>query len=718
MRFSFSIIYLLIASSLYAQFVNTSRLNPDVEEALSLAKTNRQELEKVLVHYSAVEDSLQFKAACYLIANMKWHHTQSLEIRVDSNFSNIIHLADSMYYNIVQGKTSEQMNSKATLAEIEKIRTFIQDTIQNSSFSEPSMIPSETNYTDLNSTKASFLIDQIDNAFSLRKASPLIMQLSFQNFCDYVLPYRILDDNSFRSSGKDFKQFFSKYIGNIRLDNIPECIASYNITINNFRHILGNYPFEIRTGFEELLFNNVQDFDCFSVAQYGYASLNSVGIPVDMEYNASYKLLQGRHCQCNIADGFGSWTNFSPESAVPRIRTSKFDEFDPWLGLLNLYRIHFAKQKNNPYDLKAKNEYVPSACGLDNPCIEDVTAKRMLTVSLRLPFNVKTTNHLVYLATFNSATGFIPVTWGLINQDKHETFFKNVIPDRLYFPIYYDKDGQAVSFGRAFYLKLSDSVTSNTKILYLDQMENLEKADLILTRKFPQKPHMEEVAVNLVGTYIVGSNDKKFNTADTLLVLKHVPVPNLQDVTLNNNTAYKYYKIEAPLIHHNMNISEIMFLTDKKYNYKNTTVPIPLPITEPREKNIIDTNLVWVLDTSIDVLKTRAEYDGSMETAPSAYPSIFLRLKKPEVITTIRFSPLNANNGINPGNEYALFFWNNGKWEQCDESQIAEYNYIQFKNVPKGKLYWLRNLTRGKEEAPFVINEKSGKQLFIYTDIH
>ena len=45
----------------------------------------------------------------------------------------------------------------------------------------------------------------------------------------------------------------------------------------------------------------------------------------------------------------------------------------------------------------------------------------------------------------------------------------------------------------------------------------------------------------------------------------------------------------------------------------------------------------------------------------------------------------------------------------------AKYEYIEFTDVPRGKLYWLVNLTQGKEEMPFVIDEQ-GRQRFVYYD--
>ena len=114
-----------------------------------------------------------------------------------------------------------------------------------------------------------------------------------------------------------------------------------------------------------------------------------------------------------------------------------------------------------------------------------------------------------------------------------------------------------------------------------------------------------------------------------------------------------------------------------------------------------------------DKMSWKAKYDGNMQTAPSPYRDITLWLKEPQVVTHVRFSPKNADNGIHAGDEYELRYWDDG-WKTCGTAK-AKYEYIEFTDVPRGKLYWLVNLTQGKEEMPFVIDEQ-GRQRFVYYD--
>jgi glutaredoxin len=139
-------------------------------------------------------------------------------------------------------------------------------------------------------------------------------------------------------------------------------------------------------------------------------------------------------------------------------------------------------------------------------------------------------------------------------------------------------------------------------------------------------------------------------------------------------------------------------------------------ITAPSCKDILnkESKYVKLLDVkSWDDITWKAEYDGNMQTAPSPYRTIHFMLTSPQSVIGVRFSPLNADNGITAGDEFELYYWDNG-WQYGGSSR-ADYEYISFENIPINKLYWLVNTTRGREELPFIVI--NGKQHFVYYDI-
>ena len=81
----------------------------------------------------------------------------------------------------------------------------------------------------------------------------------------------------------------------------------------------------------------------------------------------------------------------------------------------------------------------------------------------------------------------------------------------------------------------------------------------------------------------------------------------------------------------------------------------------------------------------------------------------PVEIKEIRYIGRNDDNGIRRGDHYELFYFSEEGWKSLG-MQIGEDNCLIYHNVPKGALFWLRNLTRGIEERIFTF--ENGKQVW------
>lgn len=66
-------------------------------------------------------------------------------------------------------------------------------------------------------------------------------------------------------------------------------------------------------------------------------------------------------------------------------------------------------------------------------------------------------------------------------------------------------------------------------------------------------------------------------------------------------------------------------------------------------------------------------------------------------------------NSVQPNNNYELLYWNNEKFISLGK-KIATDTIIEFNNVPKNSVLWLRNLDVGKEERIFTW--ENGKQVW------
>lgn len=153
-----------------------------VNAALDQSGSNRGELERVLNHY--VADSLKYKAACFLIANMPTHKTQSF------------YWADSL------GR--EVPFDEFAFSDFKTAVSYF-----NGLSKEQPLHPVPVIRKDLGAIPASYLIENIDKAFEY-KDKPWAKHLPFEWFCEYLLPYRFMSEpwSEWRTS---FRQTFIEH---------------------------------------------------------------------------------------------------------------------------------------------------------------------------------------------------------------------------------------------------------------------------------------------------------------------------------------------------------------------------------------------------------------------------------------------------------------------------------------------------------------------------
>jgi hypothetical protein len=118
------------------------------------------------------------------------------------------------------------------------------------------------------------------------------------------------------------------------------------------------------------------------------------------------------------------------------------------------------------------------------------------------------------------------------------------------------------------------------------------------------------------------------------------------------------------------------------------------------------------ISNQIDTIKYKLAFDGNFETCyrlTSKDKWLGVDLGMPKKLTKIRFCPRNDANCIIPGNEYELFYWGNKQWNTLGK-QVASDDYLIYKSVPTGTLYWLHCHTEGKEERIFTY--ENGRQIW------
>lgn len=191
--------------------------SPELKRALELAGPNRQELKSVLRHYSRDRaDSLKYRAACFLIENMQWHYGP--QIKPSDRFWDLFLLEDSLVTLRELNPGVEKYEQAARGYKLGAKKMLIRKAI------EESVLNYEMR-SDLQTLNSGFLIENIEAAFNVW-GRDWNKDLSFEDFCEYILPYRFHDEAVCPMREK-LSKFFNKLYYTDTLQHNPHKTISY-----------------------------------------------------------------------------------------------------------------------------------------------------------------------------------------------------------------------------------------------------------------------------------------------------------------------------------------------------------------------------------------------------------------------------------------------------------------------------------------------------------
>lgn len=479
--------------------------------------------------------------------------------------------------------------------------------------------------------------------------------------------------------------------------DMNEILHRYYTSLFMIKQLISNSFSCESLGWQDILFK--QQNDCMDNCEFCVQAMRACGIPATMVTSIANREFTGRHYYCTLLDTLGK--RMIVEVGVKYLGEEYWS--NAYSYRLNAFQFMYGAQKDSPYILRRKGEQLP--LDFQSPTIKEVTPdiRETLSMKLSVPKNLK--NRLVWLYTYSREKGIIAVTWGVVNEKNHEALFKYVIPGVIYFPAYLDKEGNPCFIEEPVFVAKEGEKGRWVKAI--EVVKEGKPEDVILTRKFPRKTSMLRLANEMVGSKFYGANQRDGSDRVELYRITECPKDCLNEYYLKENKAYRYYIFEPA--NGKSEASELEFLTDKNRGYSNVTDIFTQQIFSPSD-TLVEKN-AWV-KLLPKVTDTREEFDGNVQTS-SGKKQVVFELQEPQVVDCIRLIPKNADNILYPNECYELFYWDKG-WKSYTKMK-SQYNYLEFKQLPTNRLYWLKNHSRGKEEVPFLIID--GKQQFIYYDV-
>ena len=520
-------------------------------------------------------------------------------------------------------------------------------------------------YPDASILTYDFLIDQINHAIWQWQNSPYAQGLSFEEFCEYLLPYRAVEGYGNNISAEERYDWVTKNIAiPDSLTGLKELIWYYNNAVLNIRATGGRGHQLYHDGLNDL---HYEDFvDCRDKAVQTCLNLRAIGVPCVVEHTIGYRTLRSHHYYCAVWDTkHQEWLRFHGEGI------KYYPGDDDWTSaeLLNIYRETYAPQPDNSYCVNDIRPY-----RFESPCQLDVTHH---TVGIELQVDSNLNGYVPYLSTFHrtaNGSGLQPFTYGRVDGNK--LVFDHVVPTVWYVVTIYP-DGKEQVVSRPFWVNETEDGCGY--ITYADfESSTNDVENVVLFRKYPVKEFLVERARSLIGTKVVGSNKPDFSESRTLWTLDSMPLPKVKKYPFRATGNYRYYRL---ITNGACEVSELEWLEDSGK---------PISPTDSSNK----------------------AYDGDMTTAPVDSNMITLSLPEMKRIVAINIAPINADNAITHGHIYQLYVWKDYQGWVLHSTHKAMSDSIKFSGVPKHAMLWLKDTTKGQEEMPMFYEQ--GKQRFIY----
>ncbi len=374
-----------------------------VRLALIKAGKNKGELEKVISHYKKTGEPQKLKAAYFLIENMDAHNSSGYYWEDRSG--------KRVPYNELDYPTFE----KAVTA-FQKIKAI-----------NPGLHPHTTKDQDINNLKAGYLIQNIDYAFHQWKSDSRYKNIPFNDFCEYLLPYRVSSEplQPWREVyNKQFSWFKDKYRSGGLVNSLSFISADFRNWFTNTYSIENSREPLPRLGGLQLLLR--KKGPCEDIADLVVFTMRSQGIPAAVNYIPYWATATSSHFFNTIFDEHMKPVQVDVAGNPPVHNTLAREPS-------KVLRITYSKQ----HETIAENEKITNIPPgfMRNSCYIDVSDQFWHTsnISCKL-FETGVKFKHAFVCVFNGM-GWRPTWWGTIKNNN--TTFKNMPQGAIFLPVYF-----------------------------------------------------------------------------------------------------------------------------------------------------------------------------------------------------------------------------------------------------------------------------------------
>ena len=401
------------------------KIPEQVKEVLELSGENRAQLEKVISHFKEEGNVIKEEAAYFLIGNMKNHGYLVYKL-VDSTGAEVdFDVLDYEDYEALLNGWDKIENNRGEIR-------FEKDTF----------------YHDYNEITSEYLIKNIDLAWKAWDENEWAQHLSFDQFCEYVLPYR-----SSNEPIEEWREYFINELSWIKDSvNNPSDPVEAACYVNDyikswFRFDPRYYEHPTDQGLQEILEKKMGR--CEDMTNLAIYAMRALAIPVMSDFTPYWANTGNNHAWNAILDNNDSIIIFMGGETNP-------GAYELNHKLAKVYRKTFAIQQNSLPEKMEDWEKAPPY--LNSNSIKDVTDEYVPVdrFKIELTRGIPDSTNFSYLCVFNSGE------WKAIDYTRfygNKATYNKMGTGVAYLPAFY-YDEQIVPAGNAFIL------TDSAKIEY------------------------------------------------------------------------------------------------------------------------------------------------------------------------------------------------------------------------------------------------------------
>lgn len=641
-----------------------------VHHTLDQAGAHKSELVRALSYYDQEKDSLKRKAMLFLIEHMYAHHSYH------NDQMDLINRAFSVVDTILTRQTNTGMSRYVDFSLFSSVIDSISREKGRTRKGELEI------QWDSQTVTANFLIQNVEFAYRAWKTNPWARNIDFNTFCEYVLPYR-LENEHIESWRPQFYNEYSRKAGKFRNITDVKSASRLATSLRTQRSIESVYPYSMDISAVNLL----RMGRCYDIGRYRVMVLRSVGIPATLDYVPHWGNYSGEHGvvrivtlnQQRLLENSNTTENISTlfesssflqgkklgiaDKDLPQGVEVQYSKTIP-----KVYRHTWSVQPDRKQilDTAEKDELIPNY----RICIKDVTNEYVTCSDVRISMDEP--KHRVGYLCVSERGEWIPVITSAIDANG-QILFRDMGKNIMYLPTVYENKRMRPA-GKPFYLDDKGEVHQVCA-------HSSDKQSVRLLAKYTYFSYTAIHATSLKGGYFEGSNREDFVGADSLGSINGIPY-YIYKLPINTSKRYRYVRFTS-LQEKNSCLAELSF-----YGLDSNRDTVLLSPTRFHD----GVKYHW-----LDVLRDK-KYG---KYYPMYTNHLTADLGSPQQLTNIEIVPRSNTNGIIPGKQYELFYWdeNNG-WTSLGKQEAESWS-LCYDEVPVGALLWLKCYDGGKEERIF-----------------